>query len=199
MTSKKVHLSNRFRLAIIQPLSSDLARQVQERFAILYSECDRPANPFLHAHLHDNILPGLALYQVLRESLPGEEALAELDRVFGLAAGQRARKMKWLGRFPLVYAILLFAIKPMMRSYPAQGWETEWLEVSGRAIRFNMHRCFYCDVLTRYGVPELTASFCRLDDLVYEQMSPFLKWQRSQTIGRGAAYCNFVFTRSNSK
>jgi hypothetical protein len=198
MISKKVHLSNRFRLAIIQPLSTDLARQVQERFAFLYAECDRPGNPFLHAHLHDNILPGLALYQVLRETLSVEEALAELDRLFGLAAGQRARKMKWLGRFPLVYTILRYAIKPLMCTYPVEGWETEWLEVSKRAIRFNMHSCFYCDTLTRYGAPELTASYCRLDDLVYENMSPYLEWQRTQTIGRGATYCNFVFARSRS-
>jgi hypothetical protein len=82
-----------------------------------------------------------------------------------------------------------------MGQYPADGWQLEWKENSARAIRFDMKRCFYYDVLSRQGAPELTASFCRIDDLVYGDMSPQLEWRRTQTIGRGAAYCDFCFAR----
>ena len=53
--------------------------------------------------------------------------------------------------------------------------------------------------LSRYGAPELTASFCRIDDLVYGNMSPQLEWRPTQTIGRGAAYCDFCFARATRK
>jgi predicted ArsR family transcriptional regulator len=59
-----------------------------------------------------------------------------------------------------------------------------------------MKSCYYHDVLSGYGAAELTASFCRVDDLIYENMSPALSWQRTMTIARGDAYCDFCFARA---
>ena len=56
-----------------------------------------------------------------------------------------------------------------------------------------MKSCFYYDVLSSYNAPELTASFCQVDDFIYSEMSPHIKWQRSKTIGRGDTYCDFCF------
>jgi hypothetical protein len=86
-----------------------------------------------------------------------------------------------------------------MRQYPPEGWQTEWVEKSAEAIRFNMHSCFYFDHLSHFGAAELTASFCRNDDLVYDKMSPYLEWKRTQTIGRGAAHCDFCFARATKE
>ena len=80
-----------------------------------------------------------------------------------------------------------------MRQYPPEGWNLEWIRNDNTAIRFNMKSCFYYDTLTKYEVPELTTSFCKVDDFIYGNMSPDVKWQRSMTIGRGNEYCDFCF------
>ena len=54
-------------------------------------------------------------------------------------------------------------------------------------------RRFYRDVLDAHGVPELAAQYCRMDDLVYEHMSPDVKWDRKHTLGRGNDCCAFRF------
>jgi len=87
-------------------------------------------------------------------------------------------------------------IKPFMRlNFPAEGWETEWVETSGDEISFNMTRCFYLDVLAEHGVPELTALYCKMDDLTYDDVSPQVKWDRKHTMGRGDDCCDFRFER----
>jgi hypothetical protein len=83
----------------------------------------------------------------------------------------------------------------MRSSFPPQGWDTEWVEVSSQAVAFNLHRCFYVDVLTEYGAAELTPFYCRLDDLIYEDVSPHVRWDRTKTLGRGDDCCDFRFTR----
>jgi hypothetical protein len=58
-----------------------------------------------------------------------------------------------------------------------------------------MKSCFYLDVLENYGLPELTVLYCWLDDLIYEGVSPYVRWARKQTLGRGDACCDFRFER----
>ena len=51
-------------------------------------------------------------------------------------------------------------------------------------IPFNIKTCFYPDVLEGYGVPGLTALYCWLDHLIYEGVSPYVRWARKRTLGR---------------
>lgn len=87
-------------------------------------------------------------------------------------------------------------IKTAMRDYPADGWQMIWQQIDGSAIRFRMNTCFYYNTLKTYGAPELTASYCRVDDLIYGGMSSQVLWQRTQTIARGAEYCDFCFANA---
>ncbi len=101
--------------------------------------------------------------------------------------------MKKLGWLSFIYPFLRIYVKPAMRQYPPEGWKIDWLQIDNNAIRFDMKSCYYFDTFSKYGAPELTASFCRVDDLTYENMSPHLKWHRSKTIARGNGYCDFCF------
>jgi hypothetical protein len=167
------------------------------RYRDLYANHGLPQNPYLRRHLIEGILPGLAFYQVLRESGESQEsALATIDRAFEPLFSDNVKKMKKLGRLPFIYPLLRLFIKPAMRPYPPEGWKIEWTQNDKKAIRFNMKSCFYHDTLSKYGAPELTASFCRVDDLIYGNMSPDLLWQRTMTIARGDAYCDFCFART---
>ena len=183
-----------------QALPEAMAARVQLRFEQLYATCDLPSNPGLQGHLREYILPGLALYQLLREDGNSPEvALAQVDKTCEQLAIPSRNGMQRLGRLPFIYPALRLFIRLALRRYPAAGWQLEWVENSPHAIRFTMQRCFYYDSLSSQGAPELTASFCRMDDLIYSEVSPYLEWRRTKTIGRGAAYCDFCFARATAK
>lgn len=59
-----------------------------------------------------------------------------------------------------------------------------------------MHSCFYLNVLTAYGAPELTPVYCQMDDLLYGALSPSVRWRRTKTLGRGDDCCDFCWSRS---
>ena len=193
----KIPLSTRFFPPLASIIGKDRYGRVLARYRDLYACHDLPQNPYLQWHLTEGILPGLAFYQVLREGGESREsALAIIDHAFGQLFSDNVKKMKQLGRLPFIYPLLRLFIKPAMRPYPPEGWKIEWIQNDKNAIRFNMKSCFYHDILSTYGAPELTASFCRVDDLTYENLSPALSWQRTMTIARGDAYCDFCFARA---
>ncbi len=53
--------------------------------------------------------------------------------------------------------------------------------------------CSYVNVLTLYGAPELTLRFCQIDDIGYESLPPFVRWERTGTLGWGNAFCDFRY------
>ena len=56
-----------------------------------------------------------------------------------------------------------------------------------------MTRCFYLNTLTAYGAPELTASFCKSDEVMAELFPPSIRFVRPHTLGRGDALCDFQY------
>jgi hypothetical protein len=193
----EIPMTKRFFPALRQFLGDAKYLLINKRCRDLYANHNYPENSTLKRHLIDGILPGLAFYQVLRESGESQESvLANIDQTFEKLFSDNQAKMKKLGSLPFIYLILRLYIKPAMRQYPPEGWKLEWIQNDKKAIRFNMKSCFYYDTLTKYGAPELTASFCKVDDFIYGNMSPEVKWQRSMTIARGNEYCDFCFARA---
>jgi hypothetical protein len=178
-----------------------LAARVQTRYDELYTHRLRFHHPALRQHYEESILPGLALYQTLREESDDQEtALAEIDRTFTAVAersGQR-RLVQVMGHLPDPFAVLRIANRwAMKRVYPPEGWTFAWVEDSGQCIAYDARECFYLNVLTACGAPELTAHFCAIDDLLYGDL-PGIAWERTKTLGRGDDRCNFRFCRTGA-
>ena len=196
----EIPMSKRFFPGLLPIVGDEKYKQVIARYQELFNKHELPKHPALQWHLIEGILPGLAFYQILRESGETQEsALAMIDQTFEILFSDNFGKMKKLGRLSFIYPFLRIFIKPAMRQYPLEGWKIDWLQNDKNAIRFNMKSCFYFDNFSKYGAPELTASFCRVDDLTYDNMSPRIKWQRLKTIGRGETYCDFCFLPSAIK
>ena len=174
-----------------------LAARVQARYDDLYAGRPRFTHRALRSHLERNILPGLALYQVLGEESSDQEAvLAEVETLFGVAFVQLGKLMPLLGRRPDPFAVFRQAAHWVVRfGFPPQGWEMELVEDSDQCYAFDVHRCFYLDVLAAYSAPELTALYCKMDDLVYESLPSSITWERTKTLGRGDDCCNFRWCR----
>jgi len=182
-----------------------LAARIQARYEALYNERPHFTHPALRWHLEQNLLPGLALYQVLRKvSNDGEAVLAEVGSLLALGSVFRAFKTSLklqmlpikLHLPPLPFALFQRAVRISLLAYPREGWRIDQLEQSRDSIAFTISRCFYLDVLTAYGAPELTSLYCRLDDLAYANLSPSIKWERTKTLGRGDDCCDFRWSRS---
>jgi hypothetical protein len=178
-------------------LGAAIAAATEPIYHRLVAETPAPGEAALGHHLNQNILPGLAIYRALRESgLEEKEALASVDRAFEVLSRRSRRTMEWIGRIPFLFPILRRSIKLVMRAYPPSGWDTTWLELGPDRIRFDMTRCYYLDTLRGLGSPELTASFCRIDDLIYQGVSPAFAWRRTRTLARGDDRCDFCFERT---
>ncbi len=174
-----------------------LAARAQARYEALYNERPHFTHPALRWHLEQNILPGLALYQVLsKENNDREAVLSETGSL--LAIGSRAfnKFVNMYKYLPLPFAIIRQIFRTSLLAFPHQGWDIEQIEDSKTSFAFNIHRCFYLDVLTAYGAPELTAMYCRLDDLAYAALSPSIRWERTKTLGRGDDCCDFRWSHA---
>jgi hypothetical protein len=71
----------------------------------------------------------------------------------------------------------------------------ELLEDSEECLAFSNHHCIYLDVLSAYGAPELTALYCKLDDLMFQALPPTIVWRHSRTLARGDDECEFRWCR----
>ncbi len=173
--------------------ADDLYTAAILRMEKINGERKKYAQKALEQHFGENILPILALYLVVKEN-DTENPLSLTEKVANEIFVVGRKRMAVLGRFPFFYWLIQKMVGGVMeKAFPSEGWDIEWLEVSKKQVAFNMHACFYLDVLTAYDVPELTPVFCNLDDFIYENVSPYLRWQRKGTLGRGDTHCDFRF------
>ena len=178
-----------------------LAARAQARYDDLYAHRLRFDQPALRQHYEEGILPSLALYQTLREAGDDREAvLAEMDRIIAAQLEQSGRRqvVQILGRLPDPFAVLRILNRWALRHrYPPEGWRFEWVEDSDQCIAYDARECFYWNVLTACGAPELTAHLCAVDDLLYGDL-PGISWERTRTLGRGDDRCDFRFCRASA-
>ena len=173
----------------------DANQRVKARIRKIDGEREKYTQKALEKHFGEHILPILALYFVLKEDdRLSEDVLKITRKVTEEIYAVERRRMIFIGRFPFFYWLIQkLTPQTIKKSFPKEGWDIEWLEVSKKQVAFNMHACFYLDSLTKYNAPELTPLFCDLDDLIYDGVSPHLRWQRAGTLGRGDSHCDFRF------
>lgn len=176
-----------------------MAAAIRQEYAMLLAESNPPGHATLRWHLKENILPGLALYRVLLAVHAGDRstALAEIDVIFRawtlantrvlLGAAQVVPTPFWLFR-------KLAALQ--MKRYPPEGWDFLPVEDSSTRLAFNATRCFYLNTLTALGAPELTAAFCKTDEVMAERFPASVRFIRPHTLGRGDALCDFQYCQA---
>ncbi|MBN1428497.1 MAG: L-2-amino-thiazoline-4-carboxylic acid hydrolase [Anaerolineae bacterium] len=175
--------------------ASALAERIRLYYGDLYAQRRHYAHHALRAHLEKSILPGLAAYQVLREDgLDEQEAIATVERFFEAAYATYRWQMVWMARLPFLFPLFRFIIRRILKSnFPQEGWQFEWVEDSPTRLAFNDYCCFYLDVLTEYGVPELTPAFCATDDMMIDNFASRIRWERTTTLGHGGDRCDFRY------
>ena len=69
----EIPMSKRFFPELLPIIGAESYKQVITRYRELFSNHERPNNHALQRHLIEGILPGLAYYQILRESGKSQE------------------------------------------------------------------------------------------------------------------------------
>ncbi len=183
----------------IDPGEVELALALAEiNYAHLRADAPQRENKALQAHLLGNILPGLALYRALQDVLGSQDqALKVVEQAYiQVFPAKLALKVRALQYVPLPFDLFRKALHWQMEtSFPQEGWQIEWLEDNARHVAFNLHTCLYLDTLRAYGAEELTAVFCRLDDLMYDPPLKYMNWERTTTLARGGPYCDFRWSK----
>jgi hypothetical protein len=125
-SKSEIPMSKRFFPALLPIVGDETYKQVISRYRDLYSNHHLPNNPIIQRHLIEGILPGLALYQVLRERGETQEsALAMIDQTFKKLFSDKLANMQKVGSLRFVYPFLRLYIKPAMRQYPPEGWKID--------------------------------------------------------------------------
>jgi hypothetical protein len=175
-----------------------LMTAVRQQCAALIAETQMPQSPALQQHLKEHILPGLALYRVLLQEHNGDKraALTEVDDAFRAWTLAKNRLMLIpLKILPAPFQIFKLAFNQRMKIFPFEGWDFTFIENRDDKVAFNATRCFYLNTLTAYGAPELTASFCKTDEVMAELFPPSIRFVRPHTLGRGDQVCDFQYCR----
>jgi len=173
-----------------------LAAAIRQQYSALIAETPMPENQVLRWHLKENILPGLALYRVLLQEHDGNQkaALAEVEEAFRAWTLAKNRLLfAPLKILPAPFFMFKLAFAQMMKRFPTEGWDFTFIENNDDKVAFNATRCFYLNTLTSYGAPELTASFCKSDDVMAGLFPPSIRFVRPHTLGRGDAVCDFQY------
>ncbi len=148
----------------------------------------------LKQHTEGMIYAGAAMYRALQEyGMSPEEALALTDRIIQDYVQTPANMIRGFLKLPGLYRKIPGIFRSMVqKKYPPEaGFQmTFYPEGKGRA-KFDVTACPYHRVCTALGYPELTTVFCNTDDTCYGNMHPKLRWNRTQTIGRGGSHCDF--------
>jgi hypothetical protein len=175
-----------------------LTARAQARYNDLYTCRLGFQQSALRQHYEEGILPSLALYQTLREEYNDQEsALNEMDLIIAAMVERsgRRRLVQILGYLPDPFKVMRMVNRWVMKvRYPREGWRFEWVEDNDQCIAYDARECFYLNVLTACGAPELTAHLCTIDDLLYSDL-PGISWERTKTLSRGDDRCNFRFCR----
>lgn len=177
-----------------------LLRQAYADWGALVAEYPRPLpKPPLREHLVGNILPGIALYRVLLGVHGGDRqaALAEIEPLFKTWTNALyGRMVKIFGVLPFSFWFFKLGTKMRLQNFPAEVWNTTWVEDNARRIAFNNLSCPYVNNLRDYGVPELAPLYCQIDDWMGEMLPPGITFRRTQTLARGGPLCDFSYEKT---
>lgn len=173
----------------------NIYKKAEETFRKMVEEADYRNSNAIKFHMSKNIFPVLAYYMALLEyGFSTEDAYANTLEETQKHATIAKKKNEKLGKIPFSYQLFkMFCKKVMGKEYPVEGWETEWVRYDNKEVHFNLKRCVYHEITSKYGHPELCTVFCANDTTSFSGFLPSIRFERSGTIGEGKKMCDFHF------
>lgn len=74
------------------------------------------------------------------------------------------------------------------------GWDVEFPKCPKDTFSMITHSCIYHQIFSKYGMPEMTAVFCKVDDILYSNL-PRAEFLYTEQIGNGGSMCDYTFKK----
>ena len=74
------------------------------------------------------------------------------------------------------------------------GWKITFPDASKNKFSMVTHSCIFAQIFTKYNMPEMTKGFCKVDNLMYDNL-PKTKFYYTERIGEGGKFCDYSYER----
>lgn len=142
-----------------------------------------------------NLITALAMVMILEENgkkrKQAEETVADAMYTFiepKIASMQKLASNGWFVGF------LKISMPIKFRNTLGYGWKVEFHKCSKNTFSMTIHRCIYHQIFRKYGMPEMTAVFCKVDDILYSNL-PRAEFLYTEQIGTGGSMCDYTFKK----
>ena len=75
------------------------------------------------------------------------------------------------------------------------GWRVSFPKAPSDKFTMITHACIYAQIFAKYGMPEMTAGFCRVDNILYDSL-PNTAFTCTERIGEGGSVCDYTYQRT---
>ena len=142
-----------------------------------------------------NLLTSLAIVQVLEsKGMPRKEAEQYTADAMYKFIEPQIKSMKKLASNGWFVRFLKLTMPMKFRNTLGYGWDVEFPKCGRDEFSMITHKCIFHQIFEKYGMPEMTAIFCKVDDILYSDL-PRADFLYSQQIGNGGTMCDYTFRR----
>ena len=142
-----------------------------------------------------NLLTSLAIVQVLEsKGMPRKEAEQYTADAMYKFIEPQIKSMKKLASNGWFVRFLKLAMPMKFKNTLGYGWDVEFPKCGRDEFSMITHKCIFHQIFEKYGMPEMTAIFCKVDDILYSDL-PRADFLYSQQIGNGGTMCDYKFRR----
>jgi hypothetical protein len=142
-----------------------------------------------------NLLTSIAMILVLEENgKTREEAEKEVAEAMYEFIKPQIISMKKLASHGWFVKFLKIAMPIKFKKTLGYGWSVEFPECPSDTFTMITHRCIYQQLFAKYGMPEMTARFCKVDDILYSDL-PRAEFSYTEQIGNGGSICDYTYKK----
>ena len=142
-----------------------------------------------------NLLSSLAIIQVLEDKkMPRKEAQQYVADAMYKFIEPQIKSMKKLASHSFFVRMLKITMPLKFKKTLGYGWDVEFPKCEKNEFTMITHKCIFQQIFEKYGMPEMTAVFCKVDDILYSDL-PCADFLYTQQIGTGGKMCDYTFRK----
>ena len=102
--------------------------------------------------------------------------------------------MKKLASYGWFVRLLKISMPLKFKKTLGYGWSVEFPKCPSDTFTMITHKYIYQQLFAKYGMPEMTARFCKVDDILYSDL-PRAEFIYTQQIGNGGDMCDYSYKK----
>lgn len=142
-----------------------------------------------------NLLSSLAIVQVLEgKGMPRKDAQEYVADAMYKYMEPQIDSMKRLASHGWFVRFLKLTMPLKFKITLGYGWDVEFPKCGKDEFSMITHKCIFRQLFEKYGMPEMTAVFCKVDDILYSNL-PRADFLYTEQIGTGGTVCDYTFRK----